>query len=479
MLSRQFSESLQAVVKRLAQLSMDDSDLRSSLRTLCEDYLDATDQFEDAGDDQTRDDHPRDAHARDTHPRDIDPRGGSSRERYEEADDRQPSNYESENYRRPARPERPAYGEPRSNYNAPTSRYDAPAPRYESRGNSYDRGSYDRGNDMRGAEPRGGFDRGNSYDRGGDRGGFEPRGRGFESRPQRSDNEELQLIEDRCRLKAKGARWAAERRRMINTGADFRVEIDPKDREIITLAKSIPDCFLWMNHPSGPSPANLNLFDDLAACFETLGDSVALLRNMLPDAEGFPEVFNRAMDLAAEAQSMLRNAVYRIDGPNDNDQNAVFHWLKRTAAAMQVFIQRYMRADDTANPTKSGELVDRIRQCEKELGKAKIKDRERSKHMAKIRPLVRDLETTNDKADQWLQIADAVDEAVNSGLPVTDQELRNLISPLLRSIPKNSKYPEGFMTVLSEYEHSAMPAPAASGASIAQDDEDMDDDDDR
>lgn len=468
MLSRQFSESLQAVVKRLTQLSMDDNDLRSSLRTLCEDYLDATDQFEDAGDDHGREDHSRDVHSRDTHARDTDPRGSSSRDRYDEPDDRQPSGYDSDNYRRPARPERPAYGEPRGSYNAPPSRYDAPAPRYEARG-SYDRGSYDRA-----SEPRGGFDRG-----GYDRGGFEPRGRGFESRPQRSDNEELQLIEDRCRLKAKGSRWAAERRRMINSGADFRVEIDPKDREIITLAKSIPDCFLWMNHPSGPSPANLNLFDDLAACFETLGDSVALLRNMLPDAEGFPEVFNRAMDLAAEAQSMLRNAVYRIDGPNDNDQNAVFHWLKRTAAAMQVFIQRYMRADDTANPTKSAELVDRIRQCEKELAKAKIKDRERSKHMAKIRPLVRDLETTNDKADQWLQIADAVDDAVNSGLPVTDGELRNLISPLLRSIPKNSKYPEGFLTVLSEYEHSAMPAPVASGSSIADDEDDLEDDDDR
>ncbi len=456
MLSRQFSESLQAVVKRLAQLSMDDSELRTSLQRLCDDYLDATDQYEEAGEGNGN-------------PRDEDPRGASGRDRYEESDERQPSGYESENFRRPARPERPAYGEQRGNF-APQGRYEA-APRYEARGG----GNFDRGNNYdRGPEPRGNFDRGN-FDRGNDRGGFEQRPRNFENRPQRSDNEELQLIEDRCRLKAKGARWAAERRRMINTGADFRVEIDPKDREIITLAKSIPDCFLWMNHPSGPSPANLNLFDDLAACFETLGDSVAALRNMLPDAEAFPEVFNRAMDLAAEAQSMLRNAVYRIDGPNDNDQNAVFHWLKRTAAAMQVFIQRYMRADDTANPTKSGELVDRIRQCEKELGKAKIKDRERSKHMAKIRPLVRDLETAADKGDQWVQIADAVDEAVNSGLPVTDQELRNLLSPLLRSIPKNSKYPEGFMTVLSEYEHSAMPTPVASGASIA--DDEIDDDD--
>ncbi len=457
MLSRQFSESLQAVVKRLAQLSMDDSELRTSLQRLCDDYLDATDQYEESGED---------------HARDKDPRGASSRERYEESDERQPSNYEAENYRRP---ERPAYAEQRGNYSA-APRYDA-APRYEARGGNFDRGnSYDRGNDIRGGDQRGGFDRGNSFDRGGERGGFEQRPRNFENRPQRSDNDELQLIEDRCRLKAKGARWAAERRRMINSGTDFRLEIDPKDREIITLAKSIPDCFLWMNHPSGPSPANLNLFDDLAACFETLGDSVALLRNMLPDAEGFPEIFNRAMDLAAESQSMLRNAVYRIDGPNDNDQNAVFHWLKRTAAAMQVFIQRYMRADDTANPTKSGELVDRIRQCEKDLGKAKIKDRERAKHMAKIRPLVRDLETAGDQGDQWMQIATAVDEAVNTGLPVTDQELRNLLSPLARSIPKNSNYPEGFQTVLTEYEHSAMPAPVASGASIAADDLDADED---
>ncbi len=136
-----------------------------------------------------------------------------------------------------------------------------------------------------------------------------------------------------------------------------------------------------------------------------------------------------------------------------------------------------MRADDTANPTKASELSDRIRQCEKELAKAKVKERERSKHMAKIRPLVRDLEPASDKAEQWLQIAEAVDDAVNSGLPVTDQELRNLISPLLRSIPKNSKYPEAFQTVLSEYEHSAIPAPVASGSSIA--DDDMDEDDDR
>jgi len=37
MLSRQFSESLQAVVKRLAQLSLDDSELRTSLQRLCDD----------------------------------------------------------------------------------------------------------------------------------------------------------------------------------------------------------------------------------------------------------------------------------------------------------------------------------------------------------------------------------------------------------------------------------------------------------
>jgi hypothetical protein len=424
MLNREVTESLQSVLVRLVQLSGEDGKLRSALTQFCEDYLDAVDQFEDARDGGPRKD-----------------------DRYDDADDRPITSYENDSFRRPARMDRGGY-DPRGGYGG-RGGYEQPN-RYESRG-GYDRGGYDRG----------------GYDRGNDRGGFDrgaPRGvdrdRGGYDRPARSDEAELTLIEQRCRLKAKGARWAAERRRMINNGVDFRTEIDPKDREIIAQAKTIPECFLWMNHPSGPSPANLNMFDDLAACYDTMAETVILLRDIFPEAEVLPEVFNRAMDLAAEAQSALRAAVYRIDGPNDNDQNAVFHWLKRTASALQIFIQRFMRADDTANPTKSEELLERIQQCTKEVGRARIKAKERAKHMSTIRPLIKEVAELADseKKSHWLKIANAVDEAVNGGLAVTDSELRALLLPLVSNIPNSSKYPEGFQTVLREYEQAALQA---------------------
>ena len=54
---------------------------------------------------------------------------------------------------------------------------------------------------------------------------------------------DLQLIENRCRLKAEGARWAATRQRRINDGADYYLEIEPADRDIIARAKALEDCF--------------------------------------------------------------------------------------------------------------------------------------------------------------------------------------------------------------------------------------------
>ena len=47
-------------------------------------------------------------------------------------------------------------------------------------------------------------------------------------------NADLQAVENPCRLKAEGARWAATRQRRLNEGADYALEIEPADRDIIT-----------------------------------------------------------------------------------------------------------------------------------------------------------------------------------------------------------------------------------------------------
>ena len=58
--------------------------------------------------------------------------------------------------------------------------------------------------------------------------------------------------------------------------------------EQFARAKALPNCFLWMNYSSGPSPSDLSLYGDLAGCFETLADAVALVKQILDESE--PEV---------------------------------------------------------------------------------------------------------------------------------------------------------------------------------------------
>src|SRR5262249_2254323 len=132
-------------------------------------------------------------------------------------------------------------------------------------------------------------------------------------------DEDLPLIEARCRLKAEGARWAKTRQERLRGGADFYTEIDPQDRAIIARAKALPDCFLWMCHRDGPVPADLTLYDDLAGCFETAALALSMLRSVLVNAAGDREALEVALDLTAEAQSSIRAATPAMNGDPHQD----------------------------------------------------------------------------------------------------------------------------------------------------------------
>ncbi|MGD0897574.1 MAG: hypothetical protein ABR915_07030, partial [Thermoguttaceae bacterium] len=190
-------------------------------------------------------------------------------------------------------------------------------------------------------------------------------------------NADLQLIENRCRLKAEGARWAATRQRRINEGADYYLEIEPADREIIARARTLGDCFLWMIHSSGPTPHDLGLWEAVAGCFDAVATAISLLRQLVVDVEKSRGVFEQALDLAAEAQSALRLAVEAVEGRPDSDQDKVFNWLRYTAAEQQVFIRRFMRLDDPADPTGWRDLQERIGDLDAQIEAIRKQEKQR------------------------------------------------------------------------------------------------------
>jgi hypothetical protein len=259
---------------------------------------------------------------------------------------------------------------------------------------------------------------------------------------------DLQLIEARSRLKAEGARWAATRQRNIRDGANYYMEIEPRDREIINKAKTLEDCFLWMNHSGAPIPVDLRLWEDVAGCFEAAAMAVALLRQVIENGEEYRRFLEKALDLAAEAQSALRMAIEMVEGKPDNDQYRLYNWLRQAATEEQIYIQRYMRLDDPADPTQWHDLQERIGQLDSEIDEIRQREKQRVKMLKKAQYHARIIREGGTEAD-WKKVIEAIDMLVTEGLPPSNTDLRDILVPIVDDLPEVQLL-EGFQQVLVE-----------------------------
>ena len=207
------------------------------------------------------------------------------------------------------------------------------------------------------------------------------------SAPQKSEDtdDDLKSIEIRCRLKVEGARWALSRRLLLNGGADFETQIDPQDRDLIARAKQTPNCFLWMCHPNGPVPAQLDSYRQLANCYEAVAEGVLLIITIQSQPEEEQEDFEASLDLLAEAQSSLRKSLLNFDGYTDHDQVCVYEWVRRTAASRQIFIAKHMRIDQPANPDKCEDLIRRIQDVAHGVEVARRQRHQRKRLLGKVK----------------------------------------------------------------------------------------------
>jgi hypothetical protein len=270
-------------------------------------------------------------------------------------------------------------------------------------------------------------------------------------------------IENRCRLKAEGARWAAERQRRLARQADFHTEILPRDRDLIARARALPDCYLWMCTPQAPSPSDLSLFEDLAGCFDCLADATALLRVALDEEDRTPEHVETAIDLAAEAQSSLLAALQAIDGPNDPDQLAAFTWIREIAASRHFFIRNHMRRDDMADPRHHPELAQRLEQARSRVEEQQGRKRRVHQLLNKLRYISGKIAEGRD--DQWEGLVATTRELVTLGLAPSHPEIRDALLPVVDDLPPHDDqdYPDEFRLVLGQIDrflalHATAPA---------------------
>ena len=261
----------------------------------------------------------------------------------------------------------------------------------------------------------------------------------------------LGALAQQCRVKAEGSRWAAQRLRLKARNPDHRIEIAPRDREIIERAKA-SGCRLWTKMPWAPLPDDLSLYDSLAACYDALAESLLVMAQVEEELPTHRHFRQKAMALLAEAQSAVREAIRQIGGPTDDVQTAVYYWLRERASRDRIHIVRYMKADDPADPTALDEIAERIRAFGEEVRDAILLSRRQRKWINKLQFQAGRL-SVNDEGDEtakWKSVARTVNDLVESGVPPSSVEIRSILLPHRESVPELPDSPQGFSLVLRE-----------------------------
>ena len=275
--------------------------------------------------------------------------------------------------------------------------------------------------------------------------------------------DELAEIESRCRWKGEAARWAVERLLRGREGND-RGNLDPPmEPKVAGWSDRLTDCFYWLKSSGSSEQADLSLLENVGGCFEALAEGLASARTILEQSRG-AKVLERMLPLVAEAQSALKAALKRLGAPDDADQLEVFEWVKASAARHRVYLKRFMRADDPAEPARWSDLLARI---EAAATSGQL-SRQHASELERIREHAKRIEAGEDAEKEWEGVIRIVDQLVADGIAPSNREIRDALLSVIEDLPGRDELPEGFRLVLREIDRYWSRRPAAAGQSISR-----------
>jgi hypothetical protein len=252
----------------------------------------------------------------------------------------------------------------------------------------------------------------------------------------------VQLIEE-CRLKAEACRWYVERRKHAGLFSD---EVRLREKELIRRARRIEHCFLWMSTPYAPQPNPVELYLDLAACFENGAEAAKLLLAALKEPSGTH--LQNAMSYLAEAQFAIRMAVTQV-GMEEEDwtQAQLFHWLKRLTREHHLFVTHFMRRNESAIPANAPDLAGRIREAAEDIERFAALGDAAKRVIATVSYHAHRLYDEADRRYNWERILETLAEAVPDIICASDPRFRSLLLPHLDTLPEDAAVSASTQTV--------------------------------
>lgn len=254
-----------------------------------------------------------------------------------------------------------------------------------------------------------------------------------------SREDDLELIETRCRLKAESCLVHIDRRAASDTPAEE--PLVAKVRALLAKAKALPDCFVWVFYPERSQPDDATL-RRIAANYTNLASAVSLAAKS--EEPGLRSHRFAALELLAEAQSALRVSLrdtwlYAAD----RDQECVFTYLNYSTKSENFFINRYMRLDDPADPQAHGGLAQSLVELSQLFEEESAHEKGVRKQLSKLKHHARMVLHNPDepREDDWLKIEQALGSLLESRVGVNDQRLLEPLAPIRAFLPDDLSLP--------------------------------------
>ncbi len=296
------------------------------------------------------------------------------------------------------------------------------------------------------------------------------------TRPESAD---LSTVARRCELKAESCRWAIERRRRLAAADRSGSETDAS---LFARAKALPNCYLWMMDPRGPTLPSDALLEACGGCYAAVGDIASLLELLAGSGTNEDEgLLDEALPLLAEAQSALRVALLDVyAGLCDTDQREMFTWLRRQTADRGVYVQRYMRMDDAADPENWADVLRRVAMLRASRDQRTQRAKARQALLGKARYHANRIGMNGDDApsgptEDWRKLVAALEDLIANGVPPSDLEIREVLLPVQDDLPAMDLGP-GMKAILTEIDRylgsstreASRPRSRAAGPEVRQ-----------
>lgn len=266
------------------------------------------------------------------------------------------------------------------------------------------------------------------------------------------------IVAERCRLKQRACDLAVELDESFEVGG--RIVPHDEFQPIIEQAKALPDCFLWMLRPETRGWIDASAWETLGRCFANLAQAMLLADAVIESDESGEAESLQALQLAAEAQRAVRQAVVpcvpRGRNFEDSDQLSAYRWIAEQCDSLRIFVPRYLKIDDLADPEGWRDLGERLAAVERRRSERTDLQRFRGKLYGKIRyEAQRLVNAAPPEAEQRVEkISQTTAELVGLGVPPSDTKLRDLLVPVFDLLVDSPVEGDpAFQLVLREIDH--------------------------